>query len=492
MTTLRNEIINQNCNFRFIHQKAEECCRLFEEEQPNEAEIALSEALQYSQGLIEEHPDDRSLQIFLAETHHIIALAYSHIELYGKAKEHLAQAHTIYQKIKGIGREYEPVISSSLARIEYKEGNDDKAVEILEKTLQNIDNKSYEEITEDSYVYCSNLILTAMIRFNSGQYQQAVETTRRAITLKKTDENCTLNILPKEFIELLNVAAFQSAEQKDHEFHHLVLEEGIEACQQAERDGIPINPLSLASFYQDLIRMLFFEDKKEELCSAYEALIAYCDKHVGESPELMKYKISGQLNYAVYCSKSGDLETAEKSVNEAISGCSEINDDEGPEQTLFMVSALNILANIQWERGECQGALSDLSSEYKILSDYLETHSDLSPSLLPLCLELVINQVMLLQEAGKHEQGEALLENIKSEYRPLEEESATLEAIHYVVTLKKIADLHRSWAQYEQAKKEYEEALYRLKVVKSQLPEIAECLQELQDEIIELLTINDL
>lgn len=491
MATLRNEIINQNCNFRFIHQKAEECCRLYEEEQPDEAEIALSEALQYSQGLLEEHPEDRSLQIFFAETHHIIALAYMHIERYVKAKEHLAQAITIYEKIKGIGKEYEPILRSSLARLEFKEGNEDKALEILGETLQAIQDKTYEEITEDSYIYCSNLMLSAMIRFSCGEYQQAVEATHQAITLKKTHENCSLNVLPKEYIELLNVAAFQSADHEDYEFQHLVLKEGIEACQQAEKDGIPINPLSLGSFYQDMIRMLFFEDDKEEFEQVYEALLAYCDKHSETVPELKKYKISGQLNYAVYCSKSGDLEMAEKTVTDAISECTEI-DDDGPELTLFMVSALNILANLQWERGERQGALSDLDSECKILSDYIESHSDLSPSLLPLRLELILNQCRLLHEAGRNEQCEALLDSLKSEFNPLEEDLPDPDLAFYVMVLKKIADMHRAFQRFDQAKLEYQETMYLLKILKSHLPEIADSIDELEDEINKILIDNKL
>lgn len=479
-------------HFRFIQQKAEEGCRLYEEDLPEEAEIALLEALQYSQALIEEHPDDLSFQLFFAETHHIIALAYCHLEIFSKAREQLELAFTIYKQIKGIGREYEPVLESSLARLEYKDGNDDKAVEILEKTLRNIEEKTYKEITEDSYIYCSNLLLAAMIGFKCGNYPKAVETTRRAITLKKTHPNCMLNTLPKEYIELLNVAVFQSSEQEDSDFQHLVLNEGIEACLQAEKDGTPVNPLSLGSFYQDKIRIQFFDDDKEALKRTYEALMEHCDKHIGEEPELKKYKISGQLNYAVYCSKSGDLETAEKTVSDAISGCSEIDDEDGPELTLFMVSALNILANIQWEQGERQGALRDMGSECKILSDYIESHSDLSPSLLPLRLELILNQCRLLHETGRNEQCEALLETLKSECGPLDEDLPDPDLAFYVMAMKKIADLHWEFEQYNQAKLEYQETMYLLKILKERLPEIADSIQALEDEINKILIDNKL
>lgn len=479
-------------HIRFIQQKAEEGCRLYEEDQPEEAEIALSEALQYSQGLIEEHPQDRSFQIFFAETHHIIALAYCHLEIFSKAREHLELAFNIYRQINGIGRDYEPILESSAARLEYKEGHDDKAVEILEKTLRNIEAKTYEEITEDSYIYCSNLLLAGMISFNCGRYPKAVEIVRRAITLKKTHPGCELNTHPKEYIELLNVAVFQSSEQKDGDFQRQVLEEGIEACRQAEKDGTPINPLSLGSFYQDQLRLLFFEEDEKAMKRTYDALMMHCDQHIEGEPELKKYKISGQLNYAVYCAKQGDLETAEMTVNEAISGCSEINDNDGPELTLFMVSALNILANIQWERGEHQGALSDLGSECKILSDYIESHSDLSPTLLPLRLELILNQCRLLHDAGRDAQCEALLESLKSEFKPIDEDLPDPDIAFSVMAMKKIADLHWSLDQYDQAKVEYHETLYLLKVLQDHLPEISDSIQELEDEINKILNDNNL
>lgn len=488
MTTTKKENIQQKNHLELIHQKVEEGCRLFSEDMPEEAKIAFDEAMRYSEELVEDHPDDHTCLVTLAETYHILALGYSQIEEHEQAKSLLLKAFSVYGNIKDLDFSYEPILGSSLARIEKSAGNDEKAIKILEMTLDAIDKNAFPEITQDGFIYGSDLVLLAAIYYDSDQYEKAVEATRRAVTLKKTRPDCILNHSPQDLIDLLNKATFHTTEHDDQLFHRFVVEEGIEICRQAEAEGKKINLLCYGTFFQDLLKIHFFDEAADKLKAVYEELMVFSEKHLEEEPKLKKYKISGQLNYAVFCSKNGLYDQADEIVRDAISACTELEDDDGPELTLFMVSALNILTNIQWEQGEHQGALRDLSSECNILQHYLDRHQEMAPSLLPLFIDLVLNQSNMLYEVGKPDQGEALIDNIKANFQSTEEEYQNSNIAAYLMILKKIADFHWSVGAYEKAKGEYHESLYIMKVFKDMFPEIADSIQSIEKEIQELLS----
>lgn len=491
MTTTKKEDIQQKNPLEFIHQKMEEGCRLFSEDMPAEAKIAFDEARRFSEELVEEHPNDHACQVTLAETYHILALGYSRIEEYEQAKSLLQKAFSVYDNIKDLNYNYEPVLGSTLARIEKSAGNDEKAIKILEMTLDAIDKNAFPEITQDSFIYGSDLVLLASTYYDSDQYEKAVELTRRVVTLKKTRPDCALNNAPQDLIDLLNKASFHCTEHNDQLFYRFVVEEGLESCNQAVAEGKKINLLCYGTFFQDLLKIYFFGDEADKLKATYQGLMVFCDKHIDEEPKLKKYKISGQLNYAVFCNKNGLLGQADEIVRDAISACTELEDDDGPELTLFMVSALNILTNIQWEQGERQGALRDLSSECNLLQHYLERHQEMAPSLLPLFIDLVLNQCNMLYELGKQEQGEALIDNIKANFKTVEEDDQNSNIAAYLMTLKKIADFHWSVGVYEKAIGEYQETLYIMKVFKDMFPEIADSIQSIEREIQEIMSSRE-
>ncbi|MBR4391018.1 MAG: hypothetical protein IKT08_02800 [Bacteroidales bacterium] len=488
MTTIQQEIIKQKDHLDFIHAKVDEGCQLFREDMSKEAEIAFSEAMQYSEKLFEEHPNERSYQVSLAETHHILSLAYSYIEKYDKAREHIHQAFSIYKGFHDNDRYYEFLLSSSLARIEHAAGNNHKTERILEKLTQSIEFNPFDEIDQEGYLYCSNILLLASTYFHDRQYQKAVEITRKVIELKRTNQHSFLNKITQDYLDLLNMAAYESAEQEDMDFHLFVLEEGLETCRQAMAGGRKVNPLCQGTFMQDKLKTLFFNGRKEEMKAVCEEMKQFCEEHVEDEPRLRKYKISGLLNYAVFCAKNGDSEEAEDLVCEAIDGCTEMDDDDGLEVTLFMVSALNILSNLQWEKGEHQGALSDLNSECKILCNYLSTHRDLAPSLSPLLFDLMLNRAKLHFELEQPEEGEAILENMKATFARDEEELQHPAIAPYLLTLKKIADLHLSLEEYDKARNEYHEVLYILDALQRSCPELEESIQSIADDIRNTLT----
>jgi len=487
MTTIKNEIIRQDKNLSFVHHKVEEGCKLFNEDMPTEAKIAFSEAMRHIEDLWEEHPGDPSYLVSLAETHHILALAYAYIEDFDEARAHLDQALSLYQSIKNVDNIYIPILRFSRARVEHLAGNDVEAVTLLEKNLKAIADRRYDGVSTDGYVYGSGLLQLASIYYESDRYKKAVSVTKKAIELKKTRKECVLNLMPQEYIDLLNDAAHKAEENDDTDFHRYILEEGLSACRQAEAMGKKVNLLCYGTFYQDLLKLAFFNEEGEQLKELYKGLMAFCDRYLEQEPKLMKYKISGQLNYAVFCSKIGEAEKAEEVVCDAISGCSEIEEGEGPELTLFMVSALNVLANLKWERGDREGALRELSSQCKILSNYVDSHHDMAPSLLPLLIDLVLNQSRLLRELDDYEGSERLLEKLKAYFRAREKDYPQTYTAIYLMTLKKVADFHWIMEDPEKAKQEYHEVMYLLKDLEEQFPDIAQPIHSLHDEIEEIL-----
>ncbi len=489
MTTIKNEIIRQQNHLTFIHDKVEEGCKLFNEDMPTEAKIAFREALNYSEGLVEDHPGETSFLVILAETQHILALASSYINDFDSAREHLGKAFETYRGIANIDNLYIPILNFSRARIEQSAGNKELAIEILVKNIKAIDDKVYEDISIEGYVYCSGLVLLTTLYYENDQYKKAVDTTRKVIEMKHTHRDNVLNHMPQEYIDMLILASNKAAEADDKEFHHEVLQEGLATCRQAEADNKKVNLLSYGTFYQDLLKYTFFNEDVDKMRPLFEEMTAFCDRYIEQEPKLRRYKISGQLNYAVFCSKTDKSEEAEELICDAISGCTEIkDDDESPEMTLFMVSALNTLSNMQWERGDHQGALRELNRECTILNNYLNRHPDMIPSLSPLLIDLVMNQSRLLYEVGEREHAEVILEGIKESYHVAEEDYRSPIVVIYVMILKKIGDLHWLVEAYEKATKEYQEALYILKSLKGLFPDIAEPLDSLASEIDEILS----
>lgn len=488
MTTITNEIIKQKKRLEFVYQKAEEGCKFFNEDMPTEAEITFTEAMEFSEELVDKHPSDFSYHVLLAETHHILSLAFSNIEEYDKAHIHLTEAFSIYHGINQSDFLYEQILNSSLARIENAEGHYRNASKILEKIIRDIEQNPDGEPSLDGYLYCSDLLLLANIYLDDDQYAKALQTIKHIIKLKKSRKESTLNQQPQDFIDLLNTASVYAMKKEDMDFHLLLLEEGIAACQQADAAGIKINLLCYGTFYQDLLKLLFPTDDKERMKRRYEELMTLCDKYLKEEPRLWKYKIAGQLNYAVFCGKNGDHQESEDIVCEAISECTELGDDEGPELTLFMVSALNILANLQWEKGESRGALRDLSSECKILQDFLESHPDMSVALMPLFFDLKLNQTRLHYELGEPEKGEAIIDEIKAGFDIHEENDQEAVLGSYILVMLKIADLHWSLGRYNEGKREYDELLYIMKDVGIRFPELSESIQSIESDIREILT----
>ena len=488
MTTITNEIIKQKKRLAFVYQKAEEGCKLFNEEMLAEAEITFTEAMEYSEELVEKHPNEFSYRVLLAETHHILSLAFSNIEEYDKAHIHLTEAFNIYQGIHRSDFLYEQILNSSMARIENAEGHYRNASKILEKIIHDIEVHPEEGLSKDGYLYCSDLLLLAQIYLDNGQYKKAVETTRSIISLKKTRSASMLNQHPQDLIDFLNIMSHQAMENEDEDFQRFVLEEGIAACQQAEAAGMEVDLLCYGTFYQDLLKQLFFSDDKEYMRKRYEELIAFCDRYINMEHGLLKYKIAGRLNYAVYCGKVGDYQDTEEMVCEAISECTVLVDDEGPILTLFMVSALNILSNLQWVQGESRGALRDLSSESKILGDFLESHPDMDASLRPLFIELMLNQVRLHYELGEIEKGEAIIDDIRGRFNIHEEEYQETVVGPYVLFMMKVAELHWSMKETEKARREYEELLYIMKEVETRFPKMVKLTRSIEDEIRSILS----
>ena len=482
METIKQDLLKLGKSLNYVFDKVDDGCRLYEEDMPVEAEIAFSQAIQYSEELIESNPDNGSCLSVLAETHHIVSLGYSNNGEYNKATYHIEKALSLYESFQRKDRIYEMTLLSSKARIEVMADRHDKAIGILERIVNYYDKCCIEIFRLGDYVYCSDLLLLGHEYFLSGQYPKAVEVTKRAIQYKHKKKSVFSTQLFNDYLKLLHLATEKAEGRNDETFQQHVLEEGIATCRQ-EKDLAQKSCLcSLATFYQDIIKLMFYRNDKESLKRYYEELVSHCDKHIYEDPRLKIHKISAQLNYAVFCSIGRNDAEAEETVSEAIGGCMGL-DDEGLEHTFFLFSALHTLANLKWQNGDREGALRELERESNILMTYLSKDLGKKPDLYLLLLDLIRNEVMLYNEIGLPERGETIIDAFKENIVDLSRGNDELGKAPYMAALKKVADIHWALKNLDQARNEYHEVLMILDELREYCPELAEPLCELEDEI---------
>ena len=490
MTTIKEDLTKQSETLHFIYDKVDEGCRLYSEDMQVEAEIAFSEAVQFSEALLENNPNDITNRLILAETHHILSLGFTQIMELDKASTHIHTALSIYDNMSDKDIWYELTLKSSLARIEHVSGHHEEAISILEKVAQCFDQYRVEEFKPDDYIYCSNMVLLAFEYFDCGSYEKAKELTERIIEFKHKQKDSTLNMRPQEYLDLLDSAASNAMEQDDLELQCHLLKEGIDTCKQAMAEGKNINLFSLCSFYQNIINLFFFKNDQETLKPYFMEMVRLCDENRDKDARFSLYKISTLLNYSVFCVKNGDYQEAEENVNIAIDECMNAEDDKGPENTIFLVSALQTMSNMRFQQGEVEEALRDLETACNLLKNYLDTHLELKPNLYSFLLELIHGQVILCQKIEQPERGEAILSAVLAEYQLSPEDYQHPEIAPYMVALKKVADTHWELGKKEQAKKEYQEVLFILGNVTDYCPDLSEAVQFIGDEIRQTLAVE--
>lgn len=482
MATIKQVLIKLRKNLDYVLDKVDKGCELYEKDMPLEAEIAFTEAIQFSEELFESQPDNSSYLSILAETHHMVSLGYTNNEEYDKAFMHIDKALTLYNSFTRKDRQYEMTLLSSRARIEVMAEQHVKAIDSLERIIHYYDHCCIESFRLGDYVYCSDLLLLGKEYFENDQYQKAVEVTERVIQYKRRKDSVFATQLFNDYLKLLHQAAEIADGRNEDVFLERVLKEGIATCRQEKHLSQKSGLGSLATFYQDIIKLMFFRNDKATLKRYYEELVEFCNKHSHEEPRLKIHKISGQLNYAVFCAKDRNDEEAEEAVSQAIGGCMEL-DEEGLEHTLFLFSALHTLSNLKLQNGDREGALRELERETNILMTYLSKDLGKKPNLYLLLLDLIRNEVMLYNEIGLPERGELIIEAFKENIVDISNENEQLEMAPYMAALKKIADIHWSLKKYDQAKKEYHEVLMILDDLRDRYPELMKPLFELEKEI---------
>ena len=482
MATIRQDLIKLRKHLNYVLDKVDKGCKLYEEDMPVEAEIAFSEAIQFSEELLESQPDNSSYLSVLTETHHMVSLGYTNNEEYDKAFAHIDKALALYESIKLKDRQYEMTLHSSRARIEVMAEQHDKAIKSLERIIHYYDHCCLESFRLGDYVYCSDLLLLGKEYFENDRYPQGVELTDRVIQYKHRKNSVLATQLFKEYLKLLHQASETANEHNDEAFQQHVLEEGIAICRHEKQLGQKVALGSLATFYQDILKLMFFKNDKESLKRYYEELVEFCDKHLHEDPGLRIHKISGQLNYAVFCAKEREDDEAEEVVSQAIGGCMEL-DEDGIEHTLFLFSALHTLANLKLQNGDRAGALCELERESNILISYLKKDLGKKPDLYLMLLNLIKNEVLLYNELGLPERGESVIDAFKEDIDKLSNENEELGKAPYMAALKKTADIHWILKNYDLARKEYQEVLMIIDEFKERCPALEDSLLELENEI---------
>ncbi len=487
MATIKQDLLKLRKHLDYVLNKVDEGCELFEKDMPVEAEIAFTEAVQFSENLLESSPNDSAFQSILAETHHMVSLGYTNNEDYDKAFAHIEKALALYESFQRKEPLYEMTLHSSRARIEVMSEQHEKAIKSLEKIIHYFDHSCIESFRLSDYVYCSDLLLLSKEYYQNDQYPKAVEMTEKIIQYKRRKNSLFATQLFKEYLDMLHLSAEVASHLNDDAFLQHVLEEGIASCRQDKQLSKKSLLCSLATFYQDIIKMMFLRDDKASLKRYYEELIEFCDKHIHEEPRLKVHKISGQLNWAVFCAKERQDAEAEETVSQAIGGCMELNEN-GLEHTLFLFSALQTLANIKIQNGDFEGAVRELEREHNILISYLSQDLGKKPNLYNLLLELIRKEVMLYNEIGYPKRGEALLNAFKERVVELANENEQLGPAPYMAALKKIADIHWALEHYDLAKEEYQEVLMITSELRERYPELNESLHQLEDEIHETMS----
>ena len=100
MATIKQDLLKLRKHLDYVLNKVDEGCELFEKDMPVEAEIAFSEAVQFSENLLESNPNDSAFQSILAETHHMVSLGYTNNEDYDKAFAHIEKALALYESFQ--------------------------------------------------------------------------------------------------------------------------------------------------------------------------------------------------------------------------------------------------------------------------------------------------------------------------------------------------------------------------------------------------------
>lgn len=164
-------------------------------------------------------------------------------------------------------------------------------------------------------------------------------------------------------------------------------------------------------------------------------------------------------------------------------------DEECPEQSLFLVSALNTLSNLQMKRNDKEGALRELESELRLLMNYLQRHPQAMKAIFPLVLNMIRNWVAIRYELGHGEEVECALEEFKSRRRGCLPDMDEEGLVMYVIILKKLADIHLEVGVRDKELLENQEVRYYLKEFGDKFSETDVGISDMEGEVDERLSL---